>query len=527
MIIDDEILERIEHFTKFFTNTAIVSNAKLSKEQKNIYKQQMAIEFEVIYPQTHEVIDEFVRKNKVDAYFLDVYLEKADWSLESVLYAIRVHNAKAPIFMYSTMWSMQGTLEEVTNAFRKSFPGKMVTYFYDLNYIEQLVKDFSEAVLPKQIDKMQHERKYIKDMIVKAYGITDKEPYSKNGDVAILQISDIQYGDKNMDENNRVTWSEVIRICKKLKDEDEIDGIDLLTITGDVSMHGKDNEFEIAEKDLTEHLFKNLWENEYENKAYRERILLVPGNHDYDLNFCTLDYLLSENTDGRKIDFNKAIDSLREGREKRNDYHVMGFRAYKDFAYRITGNPIYYENEHLNYIEDRFTSWNLRFICLNTCDGICADETNGVAIDSNDLTKIINDMRRFDKCFASVLSHHSPLFAEELEKKGKSEFLQDCKHLINVFSIRTWLGGHQHTQKSAITATSVEKANVYEASTISLDEEWPEDSFYEVKTTDGETLKTRRGFQIVLLKKNEDNTYSPKIFKFVFNKEGVAKRVSD
>lgn len=528
MVIDDQIKDRVKYLSDFFTNAPLDQNVRLSEDMRKKYKSHIAVEFEVVYPEGYEILDEYVRDNRADAYFLDVYLQiHSRWTLGNALNAIKEHNPKAPIFMYSTDWRDKDVLQEVTNTFRNYFPGKTASYFYDLNNINDVVEDFREAVDMRQIEKIRSERKFIKNMIVKAYGKTEKEPFSSSGNIAILHISDIQYGDKNTTRYSMNLWAEVVRKCNDLKKEKVISGIDLLAITGDISMQGKSEEMKAVKKELEEKMMQKLWPEEFDSGEYRERIILVPGNHDYDLNFCTMDYLVSENgprKDDRTIDFNKASESLIKDREKRNDYHAMGLTAYKDFAYHITGNPVYYKKRHLNYVENRYTSWNLRFICLNTCDGIRADKTNGVKIDGDELQEVVND-NYDDDCYTIVLSHHSPLFESELEDKEKENFHVSCTTVINTCKAGMWLGGHRHVQRDKTTHTTLKSIKIYEASTLSLQEEWAGDSDYEVQTVDGKTIKSRRGFQIIILESDEKGSYQPRLIKYGFDEEGVAWRL--
>lgn len=526
MVIDDEIEERKEYLPDFFTNAPLDRNEKLSEDVRKKYKNHIGVEFEVVYPEGYEILDEYVRDNRADAYFLDVYLQiHSKWTLGNALNAIKAHNPKAPIFMYSTDWRDKDVLLDVTDAFRSNFPGKTASYFYDINIINDIVEDFRESVNMDQIEKIRNERKFIKNIIMKAYGKTEKEPFSSNGNIAILHISDIQYGDENTTRYNMNLWAEVVRKCNELKKQHEILGIDLLAITGDISMQGKSEEMKAVKEELEEKLMRKLWPKEFDSGEYRERIIVVPGNHDFDLNFCTMDYLVSENgpeKDDRKIDFHKASESLIKDRKKRNDYHAMGLTAYKDFAYHITGNPVYYQRKHLNYVEDRYISWNLRFICLNTCDGIRADKTNGVRIDKDELQEIVND-NYDDDCYTIVLSHHTPLFESELENEEKEDFHVSCTTIANSCKAGMWLGGHRHVQRDKTTRTTLKMLKIYEAATLSLQEEWADD--YEVQTVDGKTIKSRRGFQIIILENDGKGSYNPSLIKYVFDEEGVACRL--
>ena len=85
--------------------------------------------------------------------------------------------------------------------------------------IYTIVRGLDSDVTTDQIAMLKRERKFIQDMIVKAYGKTEKTPFSEQEDIAILHISDIQSGDANTTRYNANIWAEVARVCQELKDE--------------------------------------------------------------------------------------------------------------------------------------------------------------------------------------------------------------------------------------------------------------------------------------------------------------------
>lgn len=529
MIIDDEILDRMKIFENFFSNKSLYENRRLSEMQKKEYERISFGEFEICYPlESDGSLQEYIEQHKVDAYFLDVYYDEiSDWSLGGIFKDIKYNHPEAPIFIYSMDWKDKSVLDTVTRAFRNSFPGKTATYFYDLRQMISLAENFKEAVSKTQIQKMGQERKFIKKMIDQSCGRTIERPYSPQGDVVILHISDIQYGDTNTTDYKNNIWREVSDVCNKLKSEKEISGIDLLAITGDITMHGRQEEMDMAQSDL-KYLFKGLWEDEYEKGDYKERILIVPGNHDFDLNYCVLDYFNATNEkDKRSINFNNIAEELaEETRHIKNDYHLYGWSAYKDFVYGVTNNSIIYQraHSHLNYINNRFVNWNLQFICLNTCDGITAEKTNGVRLDENEIQNILNNNKEKGH-YTIVLSHHSPLIMDTLEEDDKKRFESQYNSIIHSCQAQLWLSGHRHIHVKSKKKLLSDSCRVYESATIRLDEDWGEDSEYTVETEKGE-ITSHRGFQIIKLEK-KNNGFIPHLIKYVFNDEGIACRVED
>ncbi len=535
MIIDDQIKHR-KYLKKFFTNDLLNENDKLGENEKDLYKAMVSVEFKVYAPQKEDILSDYIQNNMVDAYFIDVFLnrEGCNWHLTDALNAISRHNSRAPIFMYSGNWQDKRVLDKVTKAFREAYPGKTPAHYYELDDIERIQRNFGEASDKAQIEEMRRERVFIKEVINKAYGTTQKSPFSDKGDIVILHLSDLQYGDKNMTPYKDSIYLEISRTCNRLKNSERIAGVDLLTITGDVSMNGWKTEFDKAEEDLKK-LSKKLWPGEYNSTEYKERIMVVPGNHDYDLNFCTIEYLCSKSVviDGvRKIDFDKAKDSLTSERKtKLRDYYTLGLQAYKDFAYEITGNEVFYGNSHphLNYSDERYRDWGLKFIGINSCDGISAECTNGVAINNDESRQKIIDQHTDDN-YIVVLSHHSPLFAEEMTGEEKNRFAQRCQEIQNLAQEKAgiWLGGHRHTIGSEERFVRKNKwMRFCEATTLCLQEKWEGDDF-KVETIDGTTIESRRGFQIVILRKKGDSFESEVIPFFFDDKNQVyeAKKIN-
>lgn len=529
MIIDDHIERRIDMWMDFLTNRPIDNSTTLSNDEKLSFKKKIGIEFNVIYPQD-EVLTEFIKRHSADAYFLDVYLaDNEGWNIESALNSIREYNPRVPIFVYSSQWKEKEVVSDVTQAFRQSFIGRTANYFYDTFNINNIVDKFRKVTKINQLGYIKRERKLIIDMIDGAYKKTQKELASCEGDISILHISDIQYGDENMTDYQETIWSEVKRICQEMKEKDEISGIDLVAITGDISMHGKREEFSIAKENMDKYLFEKLWPDEVENRAYRERILIVPGNHDFDLNFCTLDYLNSVNCSekgSRKIDFNKASNMLlEENRKKQNDYHDMGFSAFANYAYSVTGNEHYIKYNHYNFVVNTFTNWGLKIVCINSCDGINAEKTNGVDINGNELREILNSYEQKDYNYITlILSHHTPKILDDMSEDEKNKFKVKITQLINTTRATLWLGGHRHISDVDEQPSAFGSIKIYEAPTISLKEDWKKE-LKETVLEGGEKTHTYRGFQIIKLKRERDRQDSIKKIVFMFNEEGTAKRV--
>lgn len=522
MIIDDRIGDVVGTFEKYLNNKFLEGDLLLNDADRKLCKEVLKYEFEIIHPRPYENLDRYIENNKADAYLLDVlYSDDCAWNLDIILSKIRLYNENAPIFVYSRDWTNMSVLKTVFEAFRQGMPGKAQAYQYDLSDIVCWVRNAFEGENCDRdsLDRIADERKFIRDTISKAYGMTGKDLFLNDGRVAILHISDIQYGDDNTTEYTLDLWQEVARKCKELKSEGIIGGIDILVVSGDIAMHGRWNEFKAAKDDMDK-LCSLLWPDEKKNESYRERIILVPGNHDYDLNYCAMDYFKVKNIDSagkRKVDFEAIREELIAGnRKKIGDYHDMGMSAFKNFAYQMTKNPIYYNLQTLDFIENKFLTWNLQFVCLNSCDGINADGTNDKGFDRESLTNLINSERN-EECYSVAVSHHSPL-EDGTVGDGERAFHIQCQSVIRTFKTKVWLGGHNHEIKRNEVKVGGQICNVYEAPTIRLDEKWGRDKKFEALTEQG-IICSNRGFEVIIIN-TEKKDESPQIHKYLFDENG-------
>lgn len=222
-----------------------------------------------------------------------------------------------------------------------------------------------------------------------AYILSEKffYPRLKNPDnnlINILHISDIHYQTESIE----------FLITNSANKE-----IDLLVVTGDlVQATGNADtiakRYEMCKKALIK-LAKRLFKYEW-----RDRVLIVPGNHDY----ASMNEVIADNS-GRAFSGAKApgLTDIVNPRVKFAYYlgFVSSFR--RDFP-----NSDKYIDYDINYIDNRFDDWGITFLLLNSSSGVSAHRQNKVALSKSKIELLVNKMEE-DK-FNICLLHHTPLF---------------------------------------------------------------------------------------------------------------------
>lgn len=242
--------------------------------------------------------------------------------------------------------------------------------------------------------------------------------------IHILHLSDPQYGDPGEDG-----WAVQVEgeIAKSLRDIQP--NIHFIAITGDISFQGHPNEFRIAEEKLGSLLTALLPNRE----DWRERVLLVPGNHDVNLRLAAADQI-TVNVREKKL-------SRSNPKTVPADHRRYALQPFREFAWRLTGDPNWRDSEDLCWVNDSFRHLGLRFYLLNSAAAIhCADPKTAKTPSLELLTRSFDSVA---KLFGIALSHHGPASAGTGPIEALSNWPDVAKHL-QLGGIRLFLHGHGH-----------------------------------------------------------------------------------
>lgn len=187
----------------------------------------------------------------------------------------------------------------------------------------------------------------------KAYNISTAV---RNEKCKILQLSDLQFGGNE----SGAAYNDNQRLANFLKKEDIVP--DILVITGDIADKGKKEEFAQAKKWIEE-LMRDLWDiRGLISDEDRQRVLLVPGNHDYDISISASDVFSFQFGKDEKDSFVKKDET-----GVSFEHQKLGFKNYFDFAFELTGDSAWkdYERRAI-HINEHFLNYGLCFVMFNS-----------------------------------------------------------------------------------------------------------------------------------------------------------------
>lgn len=259
----------------------------------------------------------------------------------------------------------------------------------------------------------------------------------------ILQISDPQFGGAV----SSAAFNDDERISEYLKRNSLVP--DLIVIAGDIADKGREIEYNEAEKWITNFASK-LWGNYgiLQNPKEKERILIVPGNHDYDLSISASD-VYSFNFNAPEINtFDKKDDKDIEYKNQK-----LGFYNFSRFARNLYNNDIWlkYADCAIHY-NDQFINWGLNIISLNSVYKInnqnCENRFDQFYCDYSKLTEIDLPVNRSiatafsDLC--NIMIVHNPPIHFKNDKDNGIKSWQKLQTIIEDNKINICLYGHTH-----------------------------------------------------------------------------------
>lgn len=520
LIIDDDFKveeeTRAKTIEKYFTNEWIIQNPKLSNKDEIIEK--LPTEFELLFCATMDEFEEKINIKDIHAFFIDYVLynhertqETGDFGkdgFKNVLHAIKDMRSSVPVYIYSSKWTetlVYKLLEDFNTVFtNKKLPNQLLTF----RNFENAINDCRLNQMPpawNKINNVEKARKQIWDIIATANNHVQFQPSSPSGDIVILHISDLQFGDKNTTKNEVGMWNDMVAAIQYYLEEKNLKNVDLVLITGDIAMTGKKAEYKEASEELKT-FFERLWGKDV--ATIKDRVVMVPGNHDFDINTCVLEYFKATNKENeRTIDFDLVIEEIEKNkgigkRDVDNEYQRLGLQAFREFAYELTQDEKYICSENLDFIVNKFNNWGLRLICLNSVFKINAKKTNEAAINMESIRNICKEIGSNEELLTIVLTHHTTLSAEFLEETEGANIKKTLDTLRRSANAKIVMGGHRHKNEKEENSNSAKKTlHTLEAASLRVEDE--SDNYV-------------RGFGLLTINKNLENA---DLQYFIFDKE--------
>ncbi|RJQ80584.1 MAG: hypothetical protein C4519_09785 [Desulfobacteraceae bacterium] len=385
----------------------------------------------------------------VDGYLIDVFLDQHGWdtnAAELLKDAIEIAPRPAPVFLVSQLWGEEKILGILKQTGESS--AKIVQYLAWTEF-EQATDSSEPSIVKSRMDSL---RKKILFELDRWHGRSGFRP-KPDDMIRILLLADLQFGDPTTAPS--ATFAEHW-IAKALKSDNSLP--DLIAIAGDLSHSGRPDQLALAEERLALDLMGQLWgQNNIER--YRDRLVLVPGNHDVNLRFSACD--------GLKFDLNKkklikeSIPKAENRHEIRDDsvlmhgrggchyrsHHDYSIEPFRRFAYRLTTDRNWISSSSLNWVDRRFLHCGIRFFILNSVEKLNADDPGRAVVSENGVRNITRSLGsgESESVFSIALSHHGlrPVGASDKETQIDNWEKVACD-LFSLHKIRLWLYGHYH-----------------------------------------------------------------------------------
>jgi len=133
----------------------------------------------------------------------------------------------------------------------------------------------------------------------------------------ILHLTDLHYSKTNKLLIDRLKP----QLIKSIKENNNINNVDLIVFTGDLVYSGNDNEFEIAKKEFVDYLCKEL-------NVSKDNFIFCAGNHDLETNkeFKSIKGYI----DGIKN--NDELDSFSKQKDEEFENSCLNSKSYNDFV---------------------------------------------------------------------------------------------------------------------------------------------------------------------------------------------------
>lgn len=362
-----------------------------------------------------------LRLERFAAILLDVNLDKWGRRLDE---ALELVSNRCPIVLVSRWWQDSGTHRHVSQALAASREVMLIGTIA----LETLdTKDWRVAAegASRQLHFLIQR--------VRNFSVLD---LGADDDVNILHLSDPQYGDPNTERISGAAEDEIARFVRHHLRMP----IHIVAITGDITYSGQPSEFSLAAQ-RTERLLTKLFS---EGVNWRNRVLLVPGNHDVNLRLGAASKI--------KIEFPRsgeraATISVAAADSGDAELRAFGLRCFQDFAYRITADPRYLLPRCECLVVEAFLPYGIRFVLVNTVSALHVESPRAFQVGEN-CRAALNDIQADSEVFTLAMAHHGPPFLGPVE-----EGLSDWAELLKAFQtagIRVLLHGHGHERRTDV-----------------------------------------------------------------------------
>lgn len=468
-------------------------------DRKALYEAVLpAADFEPIYVWTRR---EFMkmRDMPVDGYLVDVFLERGDWASATAAdlleEAIQFAPRPAPVFFISKHWDDPQVLRVLKQAGKTS--AKVIQYL--------AWSEFEQAAQPNASSRLSALRKKLLSELTLWHGRSSFRP-EPDDTIRILLLADPQFGDAHTSQNAMYieNW-----IAKKLRLDSQtgMPAPDLIVIAGDVTHSGRPDQFDLAVERLTHDLMAPLW-GEDSIQQRRDRIVVVPGNHDVNLRFSAADGRIFSPV---QKEFGPDSPTMKsDGHSPYLSHQPYALEPFRRFAHQMTRQREWQDRSSMSWVDRRFIHCGIRFFVLNTVEDLDAQSPTRACFNEHTMRLINRSLAddNPDSIFSIAVSHHGLRPEGSSEETEVENWVGVGRHFFSQHKIRLWLYGHYHAfHRRSINGSPFEETPLW---------------MVQAPTT--RIYPSTRGFCVIELKRQAGRVTDAFVHNYVLDESGATTR---
>lgn len=360
-------------------NILVIDDENQSRRsQYKLLQGESSLEFSFL--ESSELLSSIQGMHELDGYLIDLNLEK--WGLSSaevVQKYIAPLSRKKPIFLLSAYLHLNDTTRAM-QAVREANSGE----YADVFVWRDLADDATGTV------KTGGELENVRQRMLRRLGdwYRRSEVHFSEGDLRILHLSDPQFGDPHL--NGGLSFNEHLiseALTEKFAQNRRPDAslVDIVVLSGDITFSGQRSEFDQAKTWIESGLLKALWPTKSPEEA-RERLLIVPGNHDANLRALacqSLEYNFKWTKDS-------SLPMMVKARTDEPSYKQLLFQNYIDFLRSVDAEAAKQvkDDSAAYWTADRFAHAGFQFLMLNTAAGITCEQPSVATVFESELRSL-------------------------------------------------------------------------------------------------------------------------------------------
>jgi len=378
--------------------------------------------FDLDFLKNPSELGELQEKNP-DGYIIDIFLSENGWQTKAseVLEKYISINPK-PVFLVTEHLNEEEIKDEISELLKNPIHINHFFVWDDFTNAENRVSRNENAAATRWKIQVELDRWHQRSIFC-------PEP---DQTLRILHISDMQFDDPGTSTKEFLAED---AIADSLKNDNK--SPDFLFISGDISYSGRPDEYLSALSWFDKDFLPQISNDKIDQ--WRERIVIVPGNHDVNFRLTSCDYY--------DFNFNSETRENMLVRSATNyqDHKKFGLTPFRNFASKLSPDKNWSDRDSMCWVSNRFIGLGIQIILLNSVLSISSDNPSDVTIDKEMLRLLkrdIHSLRADKKPFRILISHHGPHPRDGLTNAISN--WQEVENFIESSEIDLFIHGHGH-----------------------------------------------------------------------------------